>query len=163
MGILGMRLEGIDRRHVDDPARHFRRIDEALHVQHGGHHHVIGALDVDGVFEIPIGIGDLENGLARIDRRAVDERMDAPEPRRNFLEGGMGAFLDGDIAARGRDFGAEIGQDPGGFGESLLVLIDQSDLRSAALDHQFRGGEAKARSAAHDYRRLSLHSFVLAI
>ncbi|MEY9723337.1 hypothetical protein ABIA22_005891 [Sinorhizobium fredii] len=109
------------------------------------------------------GVGDLEDRLARIDRCAVDEYMDAPQALGQFFEGGVGALPHGNIAAGGGDFGAETFQDSGGFGEALLVLVDQADLRGTSLDHQFRGGEAEARSAAHDDRCLSFHWYALAI
>lgn len=77
MRVLRMRLEGVDRGDIDNAARDVRHIDELSHMQNGGHHHVIGALDVDGVFQIPVFIRDFKDWLARIDGCAVDERMHA--------------------------------------------------------------------------------------
>ena len=74
----GLRLRpgtlAVDPETADDPARHLRRRDESAHMQHGGDHHVIGPLHIDRGLQIPVVVIDLENGLARIDRRAIDER-----------------------------------------------------------------------------------------
>ncbi|MNL45404.1 hypothetical protein D3C87_1680490 [compost metagenome] len=60
---------------------------------HRSHHHVVGAFDVDRIFQIPFFVGDLENIFARIDRGAVDQAIHAPQRIDDLLESTMGGLL----------------------------------------------------------------------
>lgn len=91
VGILRMRLEGVYRRHIDDPAGHLRRIDVLAHVKDGGHHHVVSPFDVDGILQIPLLVGDFKDRLTWIDRRAVDQAMYPAQLFYDFVEAPVGS------------------------------------------------------------------------
>jgi hypothetical protein len=59
---------------------------------------VIGAFHVDGVGGIPIGIRDLKDRFARVDRGGIDQRVNAAQLGRYFGKGGMGGGCGADVA-----------------------------------------------------------------
>ncbi|MNV97229.1 hypothetical protein D3C71_1923260 [compost metagenome] len=69
---------------------------------HRSDHHVVGTLDIDGVFQVPLFVSDLEDVLARVDRRTVDQAMHPAQAFDDLVEGSVGSVLAGDVTHRDR-------------------------------------------------------------
>ena len=81
MGVLGMRLEGVNGSQIDDPPTDVALWRLRLHVPESSGHHLVGALDVDAVGGIPFRVGDLGSSAGADNRRAIDQRVDTAELR----------------------------------------------------------------------------------
>ena len=157
MRVLRMRLERIDRGDVDDaPAYAVARRDR-LHMANGGDHHVIGSLDIDRHRRVPVRVGQLKDRFARVNGRAIDQRVDAPKLVCDGPKCGEGVVLVPDIALSRVAGPSRRKRRRKRGGGRIGVQINHRQTRRAPFHRHIGQQPAKARSGADDRNIQSVH------